>query len=180
MIGLAALSSQPELAARMSLAVLLVPVAFTRHMTSLPFVALSRLRLDRLLAAAGFGEWGAHTPASAARAVRFCRKAPRVCTLYLTAVCGANPRGNLEAPMLARLMAHLPVGTAVMNMAHWSQVGRAPSASSACTAGSCLWHWTPWSGAGAASDSCTHSCAWFSHDHPVLQPITFCHDVVLL
>lgn len=122
MIGLAALSSQPALAARVSLAVLLVPVAFTRHMASAPFVLLSRLRLDTALAAAGFGEWAAHTPRSAARAARICASAPRVCASWLTSICGANPRGNLGAGMLAKLVAHLPVGTSVQNMAHWSQV----------------------------------------------------------
>jgi hypothetical protein len=121
MIGLAALASQPALAPRVSLAVLLVPVAFTRHMTSRPFVWLSRLGLDRALLAAGFGEWGAHTPGTAPRARRLCGWAPRLCTAYLTAVCGANPRGNVEAAMVAKLMGHLPVGTSVTNMAHWSQ-----------------------------------------------------------
>jgi len=123
MIGLAALSSQPALAARISLAVLLVPVAFTRHMTSLPFVLLSRLRLDEHALAAGLGEWGTHTVTGAARAQRVCGWLPWLCSLYMTAVCGSNPNGNLEGATVSLLMGNLPVGTSVFNLVHWSQVG---------------------------------------------------------
>lgn len=122
MIGLAALSSQPQLTARISLAVLLVPVAFTRHMISLPFVLLSLARLDKIAMAQGWGEWGSHTAGTAARAQRVCGWIPRVCELYLTAVCGWNPKGNLAEETIALLMGHLPVGTSVKNMALWSQV----------------------------------------------------------
>ena len=121
MIGLAALASQPAVAARVSLALLLAPVAFTAHMASLPFLVTSRLGLDRAMLAAGVREWGALTPARAARAQRVCTSAPRVCAAYLAAVAGAGPAGNLEASTLATMMAHFPVGTSVLNMAHWSQ-----------------------------------------------------------
>ena len=127
-VGLAALAAKPGLAARVSLAVLIVPVVFTAHVRSAPFVLLARLGLDRAAAAAGFGEWAAHTPATAARAARVCGAVPRLCALYLTAICGANPNGNLEAEVLSRLMAHVPVGTSVQNMALWSQSIRRRSA----------------------------------------------------
>lgn len=123
MIGLAALSSQPALAARVSLAILMAPVAFTRHMASPPFVISVRAGLDSRLEAAGWREWGAHRPAAAAAVAAACRWAPRACAAYLELICGANPHGNLEPATVAALMRHLPVGTSVRNMALWSQVG---------------------------------------------------------
>lgn len=123
-MGLAALSSQPELAARVSLAVLFVPVAITRHVSSWPFVLLARAGLDRAAAAIGWWEWGTFSRAYVARARRVCGWAPVLCELYLTSVCGSNPNGNLHPDTLLRLMGHLPVGTSVRNMAYWSQVGR--------------------------------------------------------
>jgi hypothetical protein len=129
MIGLAALSSQPALAARVSAAILLVPVAFTAHMSSLPFLALTRARLDVALAAAGLGEWASHKPGFVHHAQRACAWAPRACALYLTAVTGANPRGNLDPGTLVALMGHFPAGTSVKNMAHWAQGIRRRSAS---------------------------------------------------
>ncbi|KAI8467151.1 MAG: Alpha/Beta hydrolase protein [Monoraphidium minutum] len=128
MIGLAALSSQPALAARVSLAVLMAPVAFTAHMASPPFVLTVRAGLDRRLEAAGWNEWGGHHPAGAAAMQAGCRWAPRACAFYLTAICGANPRGNLGPATLEALMGHLPVGTSVRNMALWSQAVRRGSA----------------------------------------------------
>ena len=124
MIGLAALSSNPALAARVSLAVLMAPVAFTRHMASPPLVLPARARLDQRLEAAGWGEWGAHYPAAAPRAAVACRWAPRACAALLAFICGANPRGNLSPATMAALMWHAPVGTSVRNMALWSQVRR--------------------------------------------------------
>jgi hypothetical protein len=124
MIGLAALSSQPAIAARVSMAVLLVPVAFTAHMTSIPFVGLVRARFDLAMAAAGFTEWACHKPGFAQHAQRACALAPWACSLYLTAVTGANPRGNLARETLVALMGHFPAGTSVRNLAHWSQVRR--------------------------------------------------------
>jgi hypothetical protein len=126
MIGLAALASQPALARRISLAVLMAPVAFTRHMTSLPFVLSVKARLDERLLAAGWGEWGAYSPRFSARSMRGCRLLPGLCERYLTSLCGANPRGNLAPEIIELVMGHLPVGTSVMNMALWSQVSRRP------------------------------------------------------
>ncbi|GBF94392.1 lipase member M [Raphidocelis subcapitata] len=124
MMGLAALSSQPDFATRVSLAVLFVPVAYTRHISSWPFVALARAGLDRAAIAIGWREWGTYSPGYVARAQRVCGWLPVLCELYLTSVCGANPNGNLAPETLLRLMGHLPVGTSVRNMAHWSQAIR--------------------------------------------------------
>lgn len=62
MTALAALSTQPRLAASISLAVLLAPVAFTTGMTSPSFVLSSRLGLDGFGLSRGWMEWGSHQP----------------------------------------------------------------------------------------------------------------------
>jgi hypothetical protein len=62
MIALAALASQPDLAARVSLALLLAPVAFTTAMTSPSFLLSSRLQLDVYGLRNGWLEWGSHQP----------------------------------------------------------------------------------------------------------------------
>lgn len=62
MTALAALSTQPQLASSISLAILLAPVAFTTAMTSPAFVLSSRLGLDTYGLRSGWTEWGSHQP----------------------------------------------------------------------------------------------------------------------
>jgi hypothetical protein len=122
MIGLAALSSNPHLASHISLAILMAPVAFVSHMWSPPFVLSSVLSLDQYIL--GFwGEWGSHKPAAAAEyIVPFCKRAPGACLKFFTAMCGGNPKGNIDLELVPKVVEHLPAGTSVLNMAHWAQV----------------------------------------------------------
>jgi lysosomal acid lipase/cholesteryl ester hydrolase/gastric triacylglycerol lipase len=46
---------------------------------------------------------------------------PRLCLLFLTSFCGANPRGNIDASLLPRVFGFLPAGTSVRVMSHWAQ-----------------------------------------------------------
>lgn len=62
MTALAALSTQPQLAASISIGILLAPVAFTTRMTSPSFVLSSRLGLDTYGMQNGWMEWGSHQP----------------------------------------------------------------------------------------------------------------------
>lgn len=62
MTALAALSTQPQLAASISGAILLAPVAFTTGMSSPSFVLSSRLGLDTYGLQNGWMEWGSHQP----------------------------------------------------------------------------------------------------------------------
>lgn len=62
MTALAALSTQPKLAASISVALLLAPVAFTTGMTSPSFVLSSKLGLDAFGLRNGWMEWGSHQP----------------------------------------------------------------------------------------------------------------------
>lgn len=73
MIGLAALASQPQLAASISLAVLIAPVAFTTAMTSPAFVLSSRLGFDRFALSQGWGEWGSFQQANSDAMMPICR-----------------------------------------------------------------------------------------------------------
>jgi hypothetical protein len=73
MIGLAALASQPQLAASISLAVLIAPVAFTTSMTSPAFVLSSRLGFDRFALSQGWGEWGSFQQANSDAMMPICR-----------------------------------------------------------------------------------------------------------
>jgi pimeloyl-ACP methyl ester carboxylesterase len=124
MVTLAALASQPEVARHVAGALLLAPVAFTGHMASPPFVWSVRLKLDLWAAAKGWGSWGAWNAESAAQHAHYCSRWPWLCRLFFTAVCGANPApgGNMAAASVPLLASHLPAGTSVHNMGHWSQV----------------------------------------------------------
>jgi hypothetical protein len=73
MIGLAALASQPQLAASVSLAMLLAPVAFTTAMTSPAFVLSSLLHMDAVAMARGWGEWGSFQQANSEAMILMCR-----------------------------------------------------------------------------------------------------------
>lgn len=73
MIALAALSSQPLLAASVSLAVLMAPVSFTTAMTSLAFTLPVRLGLDRFALQQGWGEWGSWQQANSEAMQPVCR-----------------------------------------------------------------------------------------------------------
>lgn len=56
-IVMGALASQPDLAARISVAALMAPVASVRHMTSQPLVALAALDTDALFTLLGVREF---------------------------------------------------------------------------------------------------------------------------
>ena len=75
MIGLAALSSQPDIAASISLAVLMAPVAFTTAMTSPAFVLSAKVRFENyaLSIFGGHGEWGSFRQANAEAMLPICR-----------------------------------------------------------------------------------------------------------
>uniref|UniRef100_A0A383W053 Lipase n=1 Tax=Tetradesmus obliquus TaxID=3088 RepID=A0A383W053_TETOB len=121
MIGLAALASQPQLAASISLAVLIAPVAFTTAMTSPAFVLSSRLGFDRFALSQGWGEWGSFQQANSDAMMPICRRFPWFCLGYLTTFCGSNPRGNVEEEMVPLVFGHLPAGTSVKVMSQWAQ-----------------------------------------------------------
>eukprot|EP00775_Hariotina_reticulata_P012811 gene12811-12939_t len=113
MIGLAALASQPQLAASVSLAMLLAPVAFTTAMTSPAFVLSSLLHMDAVALARGWAEWGSFRQANSETMTLMCR--------YLTVFCGHNPNGNVNPELVPLVFKHLPAGTSVQVMAHWAQ-----------------------------------------------------------
>lgn len=62
MTALAALANQRQLAAAVSVGILLSPVAFTTGMTSPSFVLSSKLGLDSYGLNNGWLEWGSHQP----------------------------------------------------------------------------------------------------------------------
>lgn len=73
MIGLAALASQPQLAASISLAILIAPVAFTTAMTSPAFVVSSVLGFDKFALQQGWGEWGSFQQGNSDTMQPMCR-----------------------------------------------------------------------------------------------------------
>ncbi|PNH05827.1 Lipase member K, partial [Tetrabaena socialis] len=120
-IGLAALASVPRVAARLTAAALLAPVAFVTGMSSPLFRIMVTWRFDRLFRWAGMREYGRHIPRLAEAAAAFCGRHPAPCERYLFLMCGANPRGNLDRSLLPDVMRFLPSGTSVQNMEHWGQ-----------------------------------------------------------
>jgi hypothetical protein len=101
MIGLAALTSQPQLAASISLAVLIAPVAFTTAMTSPAFVLSSRLGFDRFALSQGWGEWGSFQQATSDAMMPVCRWAVgKSCGSH--APCTVVFRWLLASPYLRR------------------------------------------------------------------------------
>eukprot|EP00199_Chlamydomonas_sp_CCMP681_P000452 CAMPEP_0119105146 /NCGR_PEP_ID=MMETSP1180-20130426/3189_1 /TAXON_ID=3052 ORGANISM="Chlamydomonas cf sp, Strain CCMP681" /NCGR_SAMPLE_ID=MMETSP1180 /ASSEMBLY_ACC=CAM_ASM_000741 /LENGTH=472 /DNA_ID=CAMNT_0007090129 /DNA_START=54 /DNA_END=1472 /DNA_ORIENTATION=- len=118
---LAALSSQPSLATKINVALLLAPVAFVGHITSAPFKALAGHDIAGKLTRWKVTEFGAHSESTTPYAIRFCNMAPQLCIRWLQALCGANPEGNIDRGLLPAVMTYLPSGTSVQNLVHWGQ-----------------------------------------------------------
>ncbi|KAL6752231.1 Alpha/Beta hydrolase protein [Haematococcus lacustris] len=118
---LAALSAQPSLGHRLSVAVLLAPVAMVGHITSAPFATMANLGTAELLTRYGLTEFGAHNAEYAQYTARFCSSFPWLCIKWLQLLCGANPDGNIQRELLPTIMHYLPAGTSIQNMAHWGQ-----------------------------------------------------------
>lgn len=126
-MALAALSTNVGLSSKISLAVLMAPVAVVTHMRSFLFVLGALSESDKLFRSWGWREWGARNlnpPEEGRLMQRVCRWAPETCVSYLTMLCGSNPQGNLDPALMAHLYEYLPAGTSIQNMAHWSQAVR--------------------------------------------------------
>ncbi|KAG2482203.1 hypothetical protein HYH03_018848 [Edaphochlamys debaryana] len=124
-IILGALSAHPSIAARVSAAALLAPVAFVGGMTSPVFRAMAVLRMERLFRLLGMHEYGPHLPHFAALSAAFCGAFPAPCTAYLTLL---SPNANIDPALMPSIMTFLPSGTSSVNMQHWGQLVRSPNA----------------------------------------------------
>lgn len=123
-MAFAAFSSQPALAERIELAVLLAPVAFLTHMTSLPMLAASEMDTDAIFRKLGVHQFLPHTDSLALFWGEVCGGLPEACALYLSAICGFDLK-NWDLDVMPLIMQYVPAGTSVQNMAHWAQGVRA-------------------------------------------------------
>mmetsp|Transcript_11111 Transcript_11111/g.23956 ORF Transcript_11111/g.23956 Transcript_11111/m.23956 type:complete len:469 (+) Transcript_11111:194-1600(+) len=122
-ILLAALASQPELNNRIKLAVLLAPVAFPKHISSVPLLALATMNTDLV-----FGLLGIHEFMPSQRVVSYlegklCTAEPQLCVNILSAISGYN-YSNVNGTRLPLYLQFTPAGTSVQNLAHWAQAVR--------------------------------------------------------
>jgi pimeloyl-ACP methyl ester carboxylesterase len=121
---LALLASRPEWAAKISLGVLLAPVAVATHVASPFLVALARLNTDLLFELLGVHEFLPSGAALAAFDTGLCRAEPALCVNALAMIAGYNP-SNIDSARLPVYLNHTPSGTSVVNMEHWCQAVRA-------------------------------------------------------
>lgn len=124
-IGLAAFSSQPQLAEKVSLAVLMAPAVFLQHVQSQAALELARFHSDQLILLAGAREF---LPSMAVLQLLFgsvCATKPTLCANVLSLLCGYNP-DNINQTRLPIYLTYTPAGTSVQNMAHWGQAIRDP------------------------------------------------------
>eukprot|EP00873_Tetraselmis_striata_P026284 jgi/Tetstr1/446548/TSEL_034073.t1 len=119
-MALAALSSQPSLARKLSVAVLLAPVAFTTHITSSPIRTMANLDTEQVFELMGSREFLPSRKVNHDAWARFCHLTPSSCQDAIGLICGYNPN-NVNTTRLPLYLSYTPAGTSVKDMAQWSQ-----------------------------------------------------------
>ncbi|KAL3137660.1 hypothetical protein ABBQ38_004935 [Trebouxia sp. C0009 RCD-2024] len=119
-MGFAALSSQPQLAQKVNVAIMLAPVAFLGHITSQPIEAMVRMETDRMFELLGAKEFLPQRRAASDLYGKMCAQAPTFCLQAIEAICGYND-ANINITRLPLYLSYTPAGTSVQNMVHWAQ-----------------------------------------------------------
>ncbi|KIY93101.1 triacylglycerol lipase [Monoraphidium neglectum] len=122
-VVMALLSSQPQWAERVHLAVLLAPVAFATHVGSAPLVALANFNTDQVFTLLGIREFLPSSEILSRLDGSLCRFEPHLCVNLLAMICGYND-ANVDVNRLPVYLNYTPSGTSVQNMAHWCQAMR--------------------------------------------------------
>ncbi|KAL6766890.1 LIP2 [Auxenochlorella protothecoides x Auxenochlorella symbiontica] len=124
----AASSRHPELAEKVSLAVLLAPVLSMQRVDSLLWNFLAKLNVDRLLALSGLAfRIGQSNLLSRTVIQLACPSGgglePILCSSILTLACGFN-ENQLNMTRFKDYVKYLPGGTSIYNAQHWLQLLR--------------------------------------------------------
>lgn len=121
--ALAGLSVDQGLADSLTVAILLAPVAFATHISSVPLIALSQLNTPALFALLGFHEFLPSVELMSRWEGEMCGSQPHLCANILAAIAGYN-EDNVDDSHLPLYLKYTPAGSSVQNMAHWSQAMR--------------------------------------------------------
>eukprot|EP00891_Asterochloris_glomerata_P003135 jgi/Astpho2/3135/Aster-03418 len=106
-MGFAAFSSQPELADKVSIAVMLAPVTFLGHISSRPVATMAEMETDKIFELAGAREFLPQRKSTSDMYGQLCRRAPQVCVNSIEAICGYDT-DNLNTSMLPLYLAYTP------------------------------------------------------------------------
>eukprot|EP00741_Cyanophora_paradoxa_P005324 tig00000880_g5163.t1 len=122
-ILLAALAADGELAAAISFAALLAPVAYAGHSRSPLLNLLARLHVDTAWNLFGRGAFAPSNAFIRRLFPQICAFEPRFCESVFFFICGFDEAGlnQTRVPVYA---SHSPAGTSVKNMVHWAQAVR--------------------------------------------------------
>lgn len=119
-MGFAALASQPDLAQKVNVAIMMAPVTFLGHITSQPVEAMARLQADQMFEKLGSKEFLPQRRAASDLYGKMCSQTPTFCLQAIEAVCGYND-ANINLTRLPLYLTYTPAGTSVQNMVHWAQ-----------------------------------------------------------
>jgi len=124
-MGFGGFSTQPELAANVSLFIALAPVAFVNHQTSILLTILSDLDAVVLFELLGYEDFLPSTAFIREFAGDFCSHPDLAwaCADVIFILCGYDTT-NLNNTRIPFYVDYTPAGTSVRNMAHWSQLAQ--------------------------------------------------------
>jgi len=114
------------LAAKISAAALLAPVAFLQHLDSPPIKELATLGTDAVFTKLGLGELLPRDPNFGALVDLLCTAESSYCIQIIDDICGLNDT-NVNATQLPTILQYTPAGSSVRNLAHWAQGVRLPA-----------------------------------------------------
>ncbi|KAK9831388.1 hypothetical protein WJX81_000112 [Elliptochloris bilobata] len=125
-IGLAALASQPALAAKISVGVLMAPVMHLAHCSSVPLVLLAKTNSDTVARVLGVREFFPSQKAMSDLFGAACVTESLACVGTIASLLGCN-WDNLDPERMPLFMSYMPSGTSMADMEHWAQFIRQPA-----------------------------------------------------
>lgn len=121
-LALAALQARPDVAAAVTAAVLLCPVAYMGHMRSQFLRTFAQMRVDQMFKDTGIAEFNLNNQLGELLVGTVCSRPGVDCAHTLAAVTG--PNCCLDMARVREYLRWLPSSTSVQNMAHYAQMVR--------------------------------------------------------
>jgi len=123
LMGFGGFSSQPDLAAKVSIFIALAPVAFVNHQTSVLLTILADLDAVLLVELLGYEDFLPSTDFLREFGGIVCNNPDLAwaCADVIFILCGYD-KTNLNDTRIPLYVDYTPAGTSVRNMAHWAQM----------------------------------------------------------
>jgi pimeloyl-ACP methyl ester carboxylesterase len=121
-VGFAAFEDQ-KIASKVDLFIALAPVAWVYHSSSTLLNSLAAFDVSSLFILLGFHDFAPTTKFMQNLLPLACKLLPSLCDDLLGMLCGWDTT-NINNTRLPVLVSHMPSGTSVQNIIHWSQLER--------------------------------------------------------